>query len=422
MPTRISAGRSALALPLAVALGMTTACGSSDSTPSPVPTDTVPLTEPSLETSLESASPTTTGAPSQAVSSTSAPTTSTSTAPPTTVASTTTSTPPLTDPELLAGGRVLCAYVGQEVPGFVLDRLRQGLAAGVLLFGDNVEDQQATLAATAASQQAATASPAAAPALITIDQEGGNVARLPGPPSAGAAELGTSDAASIREEGLATGTNLRAWGINVDLAPVADVERPGGFIERQARSFGRDPTAVGASVAAFIEGLATAGVGSALKHFPGLGAATENTDEEVAVVDLPVDVLRSVDLPPFSAGIDAGADMVMMSSAIYPAVDDQPALFSSVWIEDVLRSELSFEGVVVSDALDTPALEPAGTIGERAVRAAAAGVDLLIGSAPDTCVDAQLALADAIASGDLPLEQAQLAHRRVDDLRSDLAS
>jgi beta-N-acetylhexosaminidase len=196
--------------------------------------------------------------------------------------------------------------------------------------------------------------------------------------------------------------------------------RPGTFEESQGRSFSRDPEVAGAAVAAFVAGLNAGDVLATLKHFPGLGAAIENTDDSSSVVAIPAEELVAIDLPPFTTGIDAGADLVMMSSAIYTSYDSLPAVMSPIVVEDVLRDELGFTGVIVSDALDTPALSSFGSVGEVAVTAAHAGVDLFIGSDTSTCLDVHAALTEALTSGTITLESGQATYERIQRLRSGL--
>jgi beta-N-acetylhexosaminidase len=223
-------------------------------------------------------------------------------------------------------------------------------------------------------------------------------------------------AAVIRDEGAATAANLTAWGVNVDLAPVADVARPGGFIDRQQRSFSGDPAVAATAVAAFVTGLRDGGASATLKHFPGLGAATINTDDSTSTVALEPTTLEIVDRAPFAAGIAAGSQLVMMSSATYSSVDALPAVLSPTWI-GLLRTQLRFTGVVVSDAIDAPALDAYGSVGERAVRSIIAGVDLVIVAAHGGCIEIQQALKDAIVNGRLPIDRARGAYDRVDTLR-----
>ncbi|MEO8692441.1 MAG: glycoside hydrolase family 3 N-terminal domain-containing protein [Acidimicrobiales bacterium] len=348
------------------------------------------------------------------------------TAPPptTTLAPTTTTLPPTTtlprSADELAGARVVCSYPEVDVPADLLARLRAGKAAGVLWYGENLPNAATAVRNAAAIQQAAAAAPNPAPAIIATDQEGGAVRRIPGPPEASAQALAALGTAAIRDQGKASATALRQWGINVNLAPVADVGRTGSFLMAQARSFGTDPAAVGADVVAFVTGLRDGGVAATLKHFPGLGAAVTNTDLASSVVDVPADILRSTDLAPFAAGIGARTDIVMISSAKYPALDSVPAVVSRVIVHDVLRGQLAFNGVVISDAFDTDAVAAVGPIASTAVAAANAGVDVFIARHAPPCAQIQEALANAITDGRIPRADAEAAYARVMQLRRGL--
>ena len=314
----------------------------------------------------------------------------------------------------------MCSYAEADVPDDVLTRLREGKAAGVLWYGENVPDVATASANASAIQKAASASPNPAPAIVATDQEGGAIRRIPGPPEASAQALGTEGPATIRDQAKGAAAALRQWGINVDLAPVADVARSGSFEAAQERSFGSDPTAVAADVVTFIGGLHVGGVAATLKHFPGLGAAITNTDLAQSIVNVPADTLRAVDLPPFIAGIGAGADLVMVSSAQYPALDSGPAVVSRAIVHDLLRSQLAFKGVIISDAFDTDAVAAVGPIGTAAVAAANAGVDLFISRHAPPCVQIQASLASAIADGRIPRADAEAAYTRVMQLRRTL--
>ena len=158
-----------------------------------------------------------------------------------------------------------------------------------------------------------------------------------------------------------------------------------------------------------------------LKHFPGLGAASANTDHADGVVDVPAADLDAVDLVPFRAGIGAGAQLVMVASAAYPALSPGLALTSSTIVDGLLRGLLGFQGVVISDALDASGVGVVGTPPEAAVAAAAAGVDLFIAQGSEVCVDLQQALVAAMADGRLPVARAQQAFDRVAELRRALA-
>jgi beta-N-acetylhexosaminidase len=272
----------------------------------------------------------------------SAPTVPSTGAPTTTIAPTTTTTlaptttaPPLSS-DLLAGGMVLCSFSGAVLPQWALDRLRAGLAAGLLLYERNLASEAQAAANGQAAQAAALASPVALPAIVATDQEGGIVARIPGPPSGSAATMGARPAPDVEAEGRATADLLLRWGVNTDLAPVADVARPGTFEARARRSFSGDPAVAAGGVTAFVAGLRAGGVAATLKHFPGLGAASANTDHADGVVDLPAADLDAVDLVPFRAGIGAGAQLVMVASAAYPALAPGLALTSPTIVDGLL--------------------------------------------------------------------------------------
>ena len=306
------------------------------------------------------------------------------------------------------------------MPEDLLTRLRQGKASGVLWFGDNLPNVETAATNAAAIQSAARAAANSATAIVATDQEGGDIRRIPGPPEASAKILGVESPATIRNQAKAAAVTLLQWGINVNLAPVADVGRTGSFEWVQERSFGADPTAVSAAVVAFVGGLHDGGVAATLKHFPGLGAATTNTDLAPSTVDVPTGTLSSTDFPPFSAGIGAGADLVMVSSAHYPALDLVPAVVSRPIVHDVLRTRLGFTGVTISDAFDTAAVGALGPIGESAVAAANAGVDLFISRYEPPCAQIQAALAAAITDGRIPRADAEAAYTRIMRLRRGL--
>jgi beta-N-acetylhexosaminidase len=271
----------------------------------------------------------------------------------------------------------------------------------VILFGANVESLPA-LARLARLLQAIPRPPGLrAPLLVMIDQEGGLVKRLAGPPAVSAAAMGRLPPGAVRAAGLATGRLLRSVGVNVNLAPVADVGRPGSAIAAQGRSFGSDPARVAARASAFAAGLAAAGVAAAPKHFPGLGAAPRSTDDEVVRIALPRSTLRAVDERPFAALTRTGVPLMMMSTAVYPSLDRRPAALSRRIVQGELRGRLGFRGVTITDALDTPALAPAGGPAEAAVVAAAAGSDLVLMAGYADAVRAAAGLEAALRSGRL---------------------
>jgi len=227
--------------------------------------------------------------------------------------------------------------------------------------------------------------------LVAADQEGGEVQRLRGPgfssiPSA-VAQAELSDA-ELRRSAAAWGRQLKRAGVDVDLAPVADVvpkalTSTNAPIGRLRRGYGSSPRAVADKVQAFRTGMGRADVGTAVKHFPGLGQVRGNTDFTARVVDR-VTTRKDPALAGFRAAIDAQVDMVMVSSAYYAKIDaKRRAAYSPVIIDDLLRGDLGYSGVVISDDLSAVAMRDL-PVGERAIRFIRAGGDLaIIGQAGD---------------------------------------
>ena len=202
--------------------------------------------------------------------------------------------------------------------------------------------------------------------------------RLPwaGPlPSATA--LGRLEPRAIRSEALASGKALRLAGVNVDLAPVADVSRSGSFLALEERTFAGGPTAVARATVEFASGLAVSRVAAAVKHFPGIGRALRNTDRTAVELTVSRQEIGRSDLVPFRAAIAGGVPIVMISNATYPALDSKPAPWSTK-ILSLLRDDLGFRGVTISDALDGAAATRGRALASVATLAAEAGVDLLL--------------------------------------------
>jgi beta-N-acetylhexosaminidase len=222
--------------------------------------------------------------------------------------------------------------------------------------------------------------------LVAADQEGGQIQRLKGSgfdriPAA--TVQGTWSTAKLTAEAAGWGNQLKRAGVNLDLAPVADVvpesqrttNEPIGKLDRE---FGSTPGPVGQHVAAFINGMDAAGVMTSVKHFPGLGRVRGNTDFSSGVVDN-VTVRGDADLAPFVAGVRAGADMVMVSTVTYTKIDPKNrAVFSPTVIRGMLRGDLRYGGVVITDDVGAAAEVASVPAGERATRFVAAGGDIVI--------------------------------------------
>ena len=237
------------------------------------------------------------------------------------------------------------------------------------------------------------------PLLIGIDQEGGRVCRLKErdgfAPCASAASLGSESPAVVAEHAEALAAMLADCGVNLNFAPVVDLDlNPANpIIGRYQRSFSTDPATVVACARAFVEAHHRFGVGCCLKHFPGHGSVLEDTHIDAAVDPRPLDELRANDLVPFAAGIDAGADAVMMAHVAYPAVAPEPAGYSRFWIEDLLRADvanggLGFRGVVFSDDIGMAAAHAAGGVQARIHAHLDAGCDVVLVCHPELVEDA----------------------------------
>ena len=293
---------------------------------------------------------------------------------------------PRLTPAQLAGQRVIYSYTGLTPPPQLLTLIRHGEAAGVIFFGDNVKSN-AQIAAVAAELKRAAASssnPVRLPLLLMTDQEGGLVRRLPGPPDLSEKDVGRSSnpGQAATTAGRGAGQLLHSDGLNVNLAPVLDVYRQAGnFIDQFGRSFSNNPRVVADLGALYLKAEQAQGVAGTVKHFPGLGAAAtaQNTDLRPVTLPLSRSDIRNIDEFPYKAAIAAKTKLVMVSWAIYPALDSRfPAGLSAAIVQGELRKRLGFAGVTITDALDAGALRPFGSTAHRSTLAARAGMDLLL--------------------------------------------
>ena len=270
------------------------------------------------------------------------------------------------------GQVVILRFAGLEAPGYVLDALSERRAAGVILFRDNVESGEQLRALTASLREAG-----GDDTLVMVDQEGGDIRILPWAPPLASAPAQQS-AGTVRSDARAAARELRKNGVNVTLAPVGDVPTVDGAA-LASRAFSEDPATASQAMAESVRGWKSGGVMTTAKHFPGLGGATVNTDDGPSTIERTREELDAVDLPPFAAAIEAGVPLVMIGHARYPALDpDAIASQSQPILRDLLRRDMGFEGVVVTDSMEAAASLATGditTISERALRA---GADLLL--------------------------------------------
>ena len=324
-------------------------------------------------------------------------------------------------PGELAGERIVVSIDGTGLTPELRQAIAKGKVGGVVLF----EADFPTRAAGRALIDEVQAVPrprrlARLPLLVMTDQEGGEVKRVDGPPQASAAEMGRKGPAYAREQGRLTAANLKSLGVNVDLAPVLDVGRPGGVIADTERAFAADASGVAETAVPFASGLEEGGVAATAKHFPGLGAAIENTDFEAQTLDLTKSELRDTELAPYRAYIAAGGRLVMLATAIYPALSPRPAAFSRRIVTGELRGRLGFRGVTITDSLGSTAVAEFGGQREVAVDGAAAGDDLLLFDDLPSALAGHQALVAQLHKGGLKRPPFLAAAGRVLRLRAEL--
>jgi len=286
--------------------------------------------------------------------------------------------------EQALGQKLMLSFSGKQPSPEILETLQRQHAGGVTLFRAlNVADPAQVRALTESLQRAARAS-GQPRLLIAADQEGGQLMAVGDgvTPFPGNMALGATGSAELaRQTGLAIGRELAAMGVNVDYAPVCDVNVNPANPVVGTRSFGEDPALVARLSAAMIQGLQAAGVAATAKHFPGHGDTA--TDSHHGTPILPHDEarLRRVELPPFAAALQAGAKMMMTAHIALPALNsgsDRPATLSAAVLRGLLRRELGFKGVIISDAMEMKAIEQGEGLGIDAIAAVVAGVDLLL--------------------------------------------
>jgi beta-N-acetylhexosaminidase len=273
-------------------------------------------------------------------------------------------------PDKAVGQLLVMSFDGTQVPDYIRRRLRDGQGTGVILFAKNAPDAATLSRLTAALQRAAGRS-----ALIATDQEGGQIRSVPfAPPQESQARLSSPKAAA--ESARAGARGLKAGGINVNLAPVADVANGIGSV-LAGRAYPGDAESVARLVRASVEAHERERVAATVKHFPGLGRAGANTDDEPVTLDTSARELQS-DLTPFRRAIEAGVPLVMTSHALYTALDREAIASQSKAVLGILRDELGFNGVVVTDSIEAQAVLARSGVAEAAERSVEAGADLVL--------------------------------------------
>jgi beta-N-acetylhexosaminidase len=273
------------------------------------------------------------------------------------------------------GEVLMIAFHGTTPPGYVQRALRQGRASGVILFGANAPTPAITRALTRRLQRAGRGR-----VLIATDQEGGSIRILPwaAPERSQGATMST---AAARSQARDAARDLTAAGVNVTLAPVADVGGQGSVMS--GRAFPGGAVDVAAFTRAAVSGYRGTKVAATLKHFPGLGEAGTNTDDGPVTISSPPAALRTRDLRPFAAGIEAGAPLVMASHALFTGLDPKNiASQSKPILTTLLRRKLGFKGVVITDSMEAAAVLKRSSLELAALRSVAAGADMLLLTGP----------------------------------------
>ncbi|MDE7287329.1 MAG: beta-N-acetylhexosaminidase [Lachnospiraceae bacterium] len=252
---------------------------------------------------------------------------------------------------------------------------------------------------------------------LGVDEEGGSVSRVAGSGLAddvgNMADIGaTGDVAVAQEAGAAIGGYLSGYGFNLNFAPVADVVTEGNKTIGN-RSFGSDPNLVASMVASTVEGMQASGVSACLKHFPGLGDTTEDTHDGMASTEKSLEDFNATDFPVYQAGINAGVDMVMVSHLSAPNVvgDNTPASLSEKMITEILRGQLGYQGIVITDSMSMTAITDYYTADEAAVKALQAGADMIL--MPEDYETAYNGVLEALNNGTLSEERINESLRRI---------
>ena len=315
-----------------------------------------------------------------------------------------------------AGQVLLTAIHGRRTPS---ERSRQVLAStragGVVLFGFNIGAPEALVELIAALQGAARRLPGGVPLVVAVDHEGGRVqrlrqgfTRLPPPRT-----LGRRDARAIEALGTAVGRQLRAVGINMNLAPVVEASGEDDNVVGD-RAFGSSGEVATRGSMAFLRGLQAAGVAATAKHFPGNAASATDPHDQMPRLTLDAPTIRRELLPPFAAAVATNVGAVMLSHAEIPAIDAEvPVTVSHGVIAGLLRGELGYRGVVVTDDLLMRGLRARHAPREAAVRALAAGADLLMVSDASVLPAIHGGIVEAVRSGGLDAARLDAAVRRV---------
>ncbi|MBC7460866.1 MAG: hypothetical protein H7287_05850 [Thermoleophilia bacterium] len=338
-----------------------------------------------------------------------------------------TATLPVAD---LAGELVMTKLDGPTATAEELAAIRDGAVGNIVLFGPNVVDAAQLTALTASLDRArlarATKRGLAPGVIVSVDQEGGSIRNIPfSPPESTQPEIAArGDATEPRAIGVSTGRGMRALGVSMVLGPVADLSE-GPNRTMSGRSFGSDPAAVSKLITATVEGIQLTKTATAVKHFPGFGASSQNSDNGVAKVALTKEQLEGADLQPFRAAIAAKADAIMVSHGIYAAYGSTlPASIEPKIVTGLLKTRLKFAGVAMTDSMNARGFRDAwsSTVPMACPAAIAAGIDLvLLTGSLETATLCRKDIILAVDAGTLDESRVRDAARRVNELRMRIA-
>jgi beta-N-acetylhexosaminidase len=306
-------------------------------------------------------------------------------------------------------GQMFVVGVGGTEPDYYIEKMiRERNIGGIILHGYNMQSKVQTRVMVSELQKLSMKTSPCIPLIVAADQEGGRISSAPWvtyqPPAAAVGQSGDpAQAQRIAEE---IGRQLGAAGVNTDLAPVVDTGFGAAIGDR---SFGTDPHLVSKMGAAAVRGFEEADIISAAKHFPNHGAAKVDSHTALPVVDHDIQTILSYDLPPFKHVVKASVPMVMGGHLLYPAIDpERPASLSPKALQ-MLREEVGFDGVIITDDLAMEGAKQGGTVAQAAVKAVSAGADMLIISSPPQ------QQADAYAAVVQGVEQGRISQDQIDD-------
>ena len=292
-------------------------------------------------------------------------------------------------------------YEHTVITGKMKKTLEKYPVGGVILFSRNIATTDQTKELIEKLQ-----ANSEVPLFVAVDEEGGDVARIANNDNMRTTKFPTMEEVGMMADkeyaynmGATIGTEIKELGFNLDFAPVADVKTNELNTEIGNRSFGSEPKLVADMVVEVVKGLQEQGISSTLKHFPGHGDASEDSHEGAVDVENDINRLRQVELVPFKAGIKAGADLIMVSHISVSKLTGttEPASLSSLVMKDMLRTEMRFDGIIITDAMDMKAITDYCDAGEAAVTCILSGADICL--MPEELPMAYKAVLEAVKNG-----------------------